>query len=47
MRSVLSLIGLLVLSSCASTPPQNTTNICSMFEERRSWYKAAVKSERR
>jgi hypothetical protein len=47
MRWVLALIGFLVLSSCASTPPQNTTNICSMFEERRSWYKAAVKSERR
>jgi hypothetical protein len=47
MRGVLALIGIVVLASCASTPPQNTTNICSMFEERRSWYKAAVKSERR
>jgi hypothetical protein len=47
MRSAIALMGILVLTSCASTPPQNTTNICSMFEERRSWYKAAVKSERR
>jgi hypothetical protein len=41
------LLAALVLASCASTPPQNTTNICSMFEERRSWYKAAVKTEKR
>ena len=47
MRGALVLTGIVVLTSCASTPPQNTSNICSMFEERRSWYKAAVKSERR
>jgi len=47
MRSILAILASLVLVSCATTPPQNTSNICSMFEERRSWYKAAVKSERR
>jgi hypothetical protein len=47
MKGLLTLISALIISSCASTPPQNTTNICSMFEERRGWYKAAVKSERR
>jgi len=38
---------LLLLSACASSPPQNTSNICSMFEDRRSWYKAAQRSEKR
>ena len=47
MKNVLVLLTALILTACASTPPQNTTNICSMFEDRRSWYKAAVKSERR
>jgi hypothetical protein len=38
---------LLLLSACASSPPQNTSNVCSMFEDRRSWYKAAQRSEKR
>jgi hypothetical protein len=37
----------LFLAGCASTPPDNTGDICSMFDDRRSWYKAAVKSEKR
>jgi hypothetical protein len=40
-------ISLALLTACASTPPQNTANVCSMFDERRSWYKAAMKSEKR
>jgi len=47
MNRSLVLLAALLVASCASTPPQNTTNICSMFEERRSWYKAAVKTEKR
>jgi len=47
IKGIVASMLLLMLISCASSPPQNTTNICSMFEERRSWYKAAVKSERR
>lgn len=38
---------LLLLTACASAPPQNSSNVCSIFEERRSWYKAAQKSEQR
>ena len=38
---------MLALTACASAPPQNSTNICSIFEDRRSWYKAARKSEER
>ena len=47
IKGIVASMLLLMLISCASSPPQNTTNICSMFEERRSWYKATVKSERR
>jgi hypothetical protein len=38
---------LLMLGACASAPPQNSSNICSIFEERSGWYKAARKSEER
>lgn len=37
----------LALTACASAPPQNSSNVCSIFEDRRSWYKAARKSEQR
>ena len=30
-----------------TTPPQNPDNICLIFEEKKSWYKAAMKSEKR
>jgi hypothetical protein len=37
----------MLLSGCASSPPANNGNICSIFDERRGWYKASIKSERR
>ena len=46
MKQVSLITLLIILTSCASSPPRNTSNICSMFEDKRSWYKAAVKSER-
>ena len=36
-----------VLQSCATKPPENPDNICLIFKEKRSWYKAAIKSEKR
>jgi hypothetical protein len=36
-----------VLQSCMVTPPQNPDNICLIFEEKKSWYKAAIRSEKR
>ncbi|HWK55023.1 MAG TPA: transglycosylase SLT domain-containing protein [Hyphomicrobiales bacterium] len=36
----------LLLGACASTP-SNTANVCSMFEERSSWFKAARKAQDR
>lgn len=38
---------LLLLSACASSPPRQVNNICSIFSERPHWYKAAKKSEKR
>jgi hypothetical protein len=37
----LSLLGLV---SCTASQPRDTANVCSIFEDRRSWYKAAKAS---
>ena len=36
-----------ILSACASSPPQNIANVCEIFEDRRSWYRAAAEAEDR
>jgi hypothetical protein len=37
-----------LLTACASTkPPSNPENICSIFTEKKGWYKAAKKAEKR
>ena len=36
-----------ILFGCASSPPKNPDNICKIFQEKRSWYKAAVRTEKR
>ena len=47
-RNLLKTIAIIfAVSSCAVTPPENPDNICSIFKEKRSWYKAAVKTEKR
>ncbi|MDP4534839.1 hypothetical protein Q3O60_01370 [Alkalimonas collagenimarina] len=33
---------MLVLSGCSTPPPQNSSNICDIFKEHRSWYRAAA-----
>ena len=39
---------LCVLIGCASnSPPSTTTDVCKIFKERYSWYKAAKKTEKR
>jgi hypothetical protein len=35
------------LTGCLSSPPSKPNNVCHMFEEQRSWYKAAEKTEKR
>ncbi len=43
---LLVLISTIIVSSCSS-PPENPANICHIFDEKRSWYKASKKSEKR
>src|SRR5690606_28692051 len=44
--AMLALLALL-LTGCVSSPPDNPGNVCSIFEDRRSWYRAAKRSEER
>jgi len=42
------LIITLLVSGCATNhPPQQTNNICKIFEEKSSWYKSAKKASKR
>lgn len=43
--SLLVLVGL--LQSCATAPPRQVDNICSIFSEKNGWYSAAKKSQKR
>ena len=35
------------LQSCMTTPPESPDNICKIFKEKKSWYKAAIQAEKR
>ena len=36
-----------LLVSCVSSPPEQPDDICKIFKEKKSWYKAAMKTEKR
>jgi hypothetical protein len=38
---------LVVSAACATTPPANVEDICAIFDEKGSWYKAARKSQKK
>ena len=43
--NLLSVIFLIFFfQSCVTKPPENPDNICLIFEEKRSWYKAVMRS---
>lgn len=44
MRFFVLTIVLLNLTSCASRPPASADNICTIFDEKSSWYKASKKA---
>ncbi|MDA0755028.1 MAG: transglycosylase SLT domain-containing protein [Proteobacteria bacterium] len=44
--SLIFLLGF-TLQSCMATLPKNPDNICLIFEEKKSWYKAVMQSEKR
>ena len=35
------------IQACATTPPESPDNICKIFKEKKSWYKAAIQAEKR
>ncbi len=47
MKKVLinSFIVSIFLSSCVTKPPESPDNICHIFEEKRNWYRSAIKAE--
>ncbi len=44
---LLPLLLLLLLQACATTPPSNTGNLCSIFEQKRGWQRSAEKASQR
>lgn len=38
---------LLLLTGCATVPPDNPENICEIFREKPSWHKAAVRTQKK
>ena len=45
-NSFILFLSLVYLAGCASnSPPSTTTDVCKIFKERYSWYKAAKKTE--
>lgn len=43
----LLIVVLLSQVSCTVQPPKNLDNLCKIFEEKRSWYKAAKRAEKK
>ena len=41
------LIAAFVIQGCATRPPENPDNICLIFKEKKSWYKAVMRAEKR
>ena len=44
---LLLFITIFIVQSCVTKPPQNPDNICLIFQEKKGWYKAAIRSEKR
>lgn len=40
-QTIISLISILILTSCATPPPRNPDNVCDIFNENRDWYNAS------
>ena len=40
-------LSIFLIQSCVTKPPENPDNICLIFKEKRSWYKAVIRSEKR
>jgi hypothetical protein len=40
-------ITILIITGCKAAPPNSPENICDIFTEKKSWYKAAIQTEKR
>ena len=47
MRLLKLFLVVLVVSSCVTSPPKSPNNICEIFDEKRSWYRASIKTYKR
>jgi hypothetical protein len=47
MKRAAFLLLLTVLAGCATSPPKNPGNLCSIFTEKEDWYAEALKAQRR
>ena len=46
-KLVTFIIVAIFFQSCITKPPENPDNICLIFKEKKSWYKAVMRSEKR
>lgn len=44
---LLTMMPLIILAGCASTPPSTAEDICEIFDEQRGWYRSARRAENR
>jgi len=47
LPGLLSILPVLLLTACATTPPANITDGCEIFRDKGGWYQAASKSSRK
>lgn len=47
LRTIASVIVVISVAGCASAPPRNAADLCAIFDDRRSWYRAAEAAESR
>lgn len=47
LKVILALIVMMGLSACASSPPSGIGDACRIFEQKRSWYRATHKAEKK
>ncbi len=47
MKTFYSVLLLLLLGGCVTSPPRQVDNLCGIFKEKRGWYKEAKQAEKR
>ena len=43
-KVLITILTILVLGGCASSPPKNTNDLCAIFAEKKGWYEQARKA---